>query len=158
MLTCVRIRRNLNTKDRALNCADGVRTHRKDHLTGDDGADRLVLACRVPSRLTAGQNELDLRLTAGVEPGTLPIATLAVTHWIEQQASWCTTKYVRTMSRPDLCPSAGSYMSAGGQFLMAAHGVTSMSVPRQLFMSGPVPHQTASAPRPLSGLTQEAPT
>jgi hypothetical protein len=32
------------------------------------------------ARLTAGQTELDLRLTAGVEPGTLPITSSRMSH------------------------------------------------------------------------------
>jgi hypothetical protein len=52
-----------------------------EHLgSAHDEVELAALKAAAAARLTAGQTELDLGLTAGVEPGTLPITSSRMSH------------------------------------------------------------------------------
>jgi hypothetical protein len=52
-----------------------------EHLgSAHDEVELAALKTAAAARLTAGQTELDLGLTAGVEPGTLPITSSRMSH------------------------------------------------------------------------------
>ena len=52
----------------------------RTHRFGHDDVELAALKAAAARRLAAGQTELDLGLSGGVEPGTLPIASSRMTH------------------------------------------------------------------------------